>query len=117
MSSLERYYQILELTTHASLEEVNRAYKDLVIVWHPDRLPKDNARLLEMAERKIKEINHARDAIREHLNKPVAPPKDAAYSYRDSYEAAKQRSQARSSTSSNSSTANPNTAQSNAQNS
>ena len=58
MSELDRCYQLFGLKVGASLEDLNRAYKDLAIVWHPDRLPKDNDRLLQIAEEKIKEINH-----------------------------------------------------------
>ena len=53
-SELERYYRILELEPGATLEEINQAYKDLVFVWHPDRLPKDNLRLQHKAQEKLK---------------------------------------------------------------
>ncbi|MFM8004815.1 MAG: J domain-containing protein, partial [Dolichospermum sp.] len=49
-SELERYYRILELEPGATLAEINQAYKDLVFVWHPDRLPKDNLRLQHKAQ-------------------------------------------------------------------
>ena len=39
--NLEQYYQVLGLEVGASLEEVNQAYKDLVFIWHPDRLPQN----------------------------------------------------------------------------
>lgn len=37
MDDMKRYYEILELEPGASPEEVKRAYRDLVKVWHPDR--------------------------------------------------------------------------------
>jgi curved DNA-binding protein CbpA len=60
----EQYYKTLGLEPGASLEEVNQAYKDLAFIWHPDRIPKDNQRLLEKSEAKLKEINQARDRLR-----------------------------------------------------
>jgi uncharacterized protein YjbI with pentapeptide repeats len=63
---LQCWYRALELEPGASLEEVNQAHKDLALVWHPDRLPQDSTRLQEKAHAKIKEINNARDRLREH---------------------------------------------------
>ncbi len=92
MSELDRCYRILGLEPGASLEDVNLAYKDLVFVWHPDRVPKDNPRLLQKAEDKIKEINHARDTLRKHgrdRQAPKAQPtptqKQSASTYYQSY--------------------------------
>jgi curved DNA-binding protein CbpA len=48
------------------LEEINQAYKDLVFVWHPDRIPQDNERLYQKAQDKIKALNQARDVLRTH---------------------------------------------------
>ncbi|MGB5971955.1 MAG: J domain-containing protein, partial [Nodosilinea sp.] len=66
MRELDNAYRILELEPGASLEAVNQAYKDLVFVWHPDRIPQDNTRLYEKAQDKIKALNHARDLLRSH---------------------------------------------------
>jgi curved DNA-binding protein CbpA len=66
MRELETAYRILELEPGASMEEVNRAYKDLVFVWHPNRIPQDNERLYQKAQDKIKALNHARDLLRSH---------------------------------------------------
>jgi uncharacterized protein YjbI with pentapeptide repeats len=63
---LQCWYKALELEPGASLEEVNQAYKDLVLVWHPDRLPQDSVRLQEKAQAKLKELNNARDRLREY---------------------------------------------------
>ncbi len=63
---LAHWYRTLELEPGASLEEVNQAYKDLAVVWHPDRLPQDSIRLQEKAQAKLKEINNARDRLREY---------------------------------------------------
>ncbi len=62
--NLEQCYKILGLQLGASLEEVNQAYKDLAFIWHPDRLPKDNQRLIQKSVEKLQEINQARDLLR-----------------------------------------------------
>lgn len=54
----DQYYEMLELASGASLEEVKRAYRDLVKVWHPDRFTHD-PRLQEKAQEKLKKINEA----------------------------------------------------------
>lgn len=64
MSEFEQYYRVLELEPGATFEEVTQAYKDLAFVWHPDRLPKDNTRLQEKAQKKLQEINEAREQLR-----------------------------------------------------
>ena len=64
MNEIEKCYRVLELKPGATLEEVNQAYKDLAFIWHPDRIPKDNPRLIEKAVAKLQEINNARDQLR-----------------------------------------------------
>ena len=77
MDDLDQYYRMLGLEPGASLEAVNQAYKDLAFVWHPDRIPKDNIRLQQKAQEKLKEINQARDQLRSILpsgqNKKAQP--------------------------------------------
>lgn len=73
MKELEKYYRVLGLEPGASLEEVNQAYKDLVFVWHPDRFPKENQRLVSKAQEKIKEINLAREKLRALGSKAPTP--------------------------------------------
>jgi uncharacterized protein YjbI with pentapeptide repeats len=90
MSDLDQCYKVLGLEPGASPEEVNQAYKDLAFIWHPDRIPQDNARLRQKAQEKLKEINHARDRLRsiqpttqnKNAQAPAsghpAPPRDSA---------------------------------------
>jgi curved DNA-binding protein CbpA len=93
-SELERYYRILELEPGATLEEINQAYKDLVFVWHPDRLPKDNLRLQHKAQEKLKSLNMARDKLRSLGDKqplsadsqPDKPSKTYSYSPKTTYQ-------------------------------
>ncbi len=90
----ERYYQVLGLEPGASWEEVNQAYKDLAFVWHPDRLPKDNPRLLEKAAERLKAINEAREQLR--ARRRTAPAQAQPSNPRPNYydpKAANQRSQ------------------------
>ena len=50
--SLDKYYKILGLTPNASQDEVRRAYRKLVMVYHPDRNkhPKAEARFILIKE-------------------------------------------------------------------
>jgi curved DNA-binding protein CbpA len=64
MEKLENAYRMLELEPGASMDEINQSYKDLVFIWHPDRLPKENVRLQEKAQEKIKHLNQSRDYLR-----------------------------------------------------
>ena len=47
------HYQILEIETGASQDDIKQAYKDLAKVWHPDRFS-DSPRLKQKAEEKLK---------------------------------------------------------------
>jgi hypothetical protein len=58
MRDIDRCYKILELEPGASSEELKRAYRDLVKVWHPDRFV-DDPQLQQKALEKLKEINEA----------------------------------------------------------
>lgn len=63
---MDKYYQILGLNPGASEEEIKQAYRDLVNVWHPDRLP-NNPRLREKANEKLKEINFAYKTLKAYI--------------------------------------------------
>jgi DnaJ domain len=52
-----QYYKILELEEGALPSEIKRAYRDLAMVWHPDRF--SNPRMRQKAEEKLKSINAA----------------------------------------------------------
>lgn len=56
--NLNDYYSVLNLQPGASSKDIKQAYRNLVLVWHPDRYP-GNPQLQKMAEEKIKEINEA----------------------------------------------------------
>jgi molecular chaperone DnaJ len=57
MATLD-YYAILGIRPGASAEEIKRAYRELVLKFHPDRNPGDQG-----AEAKIREINAAYEVL------------------------------------------------------
>ncbi|MBW2143213.1 MAG: J domain-containing protein, partial [Deltaproteobacteria bacterium] len=60
-------FEILELDTDASIDDVNQAYKDLAAVWHPDRFS-SNPRLKHKAEEKLKTVNQAYENVLSFLS-------------------------------------------------
>ncbi|AFY47115.1 DnaJ-class molecular chaperone with C-terminal Zn finger domain [Nostoc sp. PCC 7524] len=66
MDGLEQYYQILEISTDASVDEIKQAYRDLAQIWHPDRYAY-NPKLQQKAEAKFKSINVAYEKLMEHF--------------------------------------------------
>ncbi|NJL40033.1 MAG: DnaJ domain-containing protein [Leptolyngbyaceae cyanobacterium RM2_2_4] len=81
MDCADRYYQILDLSPGASKHEVKQAYKDLIVVWHPDRFT-HNPRLQQKAQEKVKEINAAYtflksyDSVPEKVSTAYTTPSD-----------------------------------------
>lgn len=75
MNKLEEYYKVLELEPGASLEEIQQGYKDLAMVWHPDRFP-NHPRLQQKAHKKLQEINEAHQHLRSHTytSVPLSSP-------------------------------------------
>jgi curved DNA-binding protein CbpA len=71
MENLDRYYRVLGLPPRASKAEVKRAYRDLAMVWHPDRFI-DNLRLLEKAAANLRRINEAYEKLQD-LPEPAVP--------------------------------------------
>lgn len=63
ISGVSSYYETLGLWPGASLDEVRKAYRDLVQVWHPDRFA-HNPELQHRAQEKLKSINESYSRIR-----------------------------------------------------
>jgi curved DNA-binding protein CbpA len=73
---IKRSFEILELDSDASIDEVKEAYKDLVNIWHPDRFS-NNPRLKQRAEKKLKEVNQAYETIKSLLPSKTELEKEA----------------------------------------
>jgi len=56
MSTQRDYYEILGVKKTASVEEIKRAYRQLVMQYHPDRVPAEKKK---EAEEKFKELSEA----------------------------------------------------------
>jgi curved DNA-binding protein CbpA len=67
MNDLRKAYSILGLEPGAPMEAINRRYKRLVLVWHPDRFHNEEGKL--EAEQELKAINGARDLLKDHFVK------------------------------------------------
>ncbi|KAM3116445.1 GUN4 domain-containing protein [Phormidesmis sp. 146-33] len=65
MGNIAHYFQTLEIEPEATQAEIKQAYRDLILVWHPDRFC-DNPRLRQKAEVKIKKINAAYEFLKSH---------------------------------------------------
>jgi hypothetical protein len=56
----KKWWQEFDLEPGASLEDLRRARKDLLFVWHPDRMPE---RLRDLATERCQRINAAYEAL------------------------------------------------------
>ena len=69
---IQQCFETLDVSPEASIEDVRQAYKDLVNIWHPDRVP-DNPRLKKKAEEKLKNINFAYGELTSFLSSQQKP--------------------------------------------
>lgn len=65
MDSVQDALNVLGLGLEASADEIHQAYRDLCMVWHPDRFPNES-RVRQKAEEKLKQINGAHRVLQEH---------------------------------------------------
>ena len=56
---IKTYYQILEISETATLEEVKKSYRKLAQQWHPDKWSSKNFEEKEQANEKMQGINRA----------------------------------------------------------
>lgn len=87
---LQESYKVLELDKTHCLQEVKQAYRDIVFVWHPDRL-ENNDRIKKKAEKKLQQINLAYEILTQHLSgklpdfaKIIIEPNFAEVNYHES---------------------------------
>ncbi|MBQ7819803.1 MAG: TerB family tellurite resistance protein [Bacteroidales bacterium] len=62
-NSLEAAYAVLEIEPTATDEEVKKAYKKLALKHHPDRVATLGDDIRKAAEKKLQDINNAKDII------------------------------------------------------
>jgi GUN4-like/DnaJ domain len=65
MTEPQIHYQVLEIEVGASQDDIKQAYKELAMVWHPDRFS-DNLKLQKRAEEKLKRINAAYEFLKSY---------------------------------------------------
>ncbi|MDD5431324.1 MAG: DnaJ domain-containing protein, partial [Candidatus Pacebacteria bacterium] len=64
MKGVISYYDVLGVAETASLEEIKKAYRKLVMQFHPDRQPQNaSAKKKKEAEEKFKEISEAYEVL------------------------------------------------------
>ena len=60
----EKFYQVLGVSSSASLDEIKKAYKSACKQYHPDKVQHLGEEFRKVAEEKIKEINHAYSTLK-----------------------------------------------------
>ena len=66
----DQYYEILGLSKGASMAEVKKAYRNLALTHHPDRVGHLGYEYRKIAEEKFKKISEAYQIINQELTKP-----------------------------------------------
>lgn len=67
-SSPRSPYEVLQIPQHASPEEIKAAYRRRVQEYHPDKVADMGPEIREVAERRMKEINAAYEALNQRSN-------------------------------------------------
>lgn len=75
--NLKQCYATLEVHHNADKGEIRQAYRDLVIIWHPDQY-QETPRLQKKATEKLKELNTAHDTLMVYLEARPAKPANPA---------------------------------------
>ncbi|MEW5846899.1 MAG: TerB family tellurite resistance protein [Bacteroidota bacterium] len=60
----DKYYKILEVSPHATNEEIKKAYRQMAIKYHPDKVQHLGEDIRQAAEQKFKMVNEAYDKIK-----------------------------------------------------
>ncbi len=59
------YYEVLDISLSATPEQIRKAYRELVEIYHPDRMEDRRADVKERAESRLKLINEAYAVLRD----------------------------------------------------
>src|SRR5262245_34870434 len=76
MDEITRCLEVLGLRPGVAEEDVKKAYRELAMVWHPDRFP-EGSPLQAKAQGKLREINAAYQYLIEHGTMASAAPPTA----------------------------------------
>lgn len=84
MLEVEQCYKVLDLLPGASVEEIHQSYKELAIVWHPDRFSAYPG-LQQKAKDKFQVINEAHEQLRS-LKRTLVATVSSCKSYSQDFE-------------------------------
>lgn len=56
----QEYYEILEITSHASTDEIKRAYKKASLAYHPDKLKQRGVEVSTETRQKFVKVHNAK---------------------------------------------------------
>lgn len=65
MNDLHKAYHVLGLEPGTQFETVKRRYRRLILVWHPDRMTRSDAK--QDAEEELKKINNSFEKLKKHF--------------------------------------------------
>lgn len=71
MNEIQKAYRVLGLEPGTALDLIKKRYRQLAMVWHPDRMANSSAKIA--AEEELKKINHSFDILRKHFEKHHRP--------------------------------------------
>lgn len=63
----DRYYEVLGLAPTATMDEVKKAYRQLSMQYHPDKVAHLGEEFRQVAEEKMKEINEAYQYLKDKM--------------------------------------------------
>ena len=81
MEDNKTYYDVLNVSTNASDEEIKRAYHKLIKLWHPDLHPED-----VNAEIRTRKINEAYEVLSDPEKRAKYDESISLYPYEDDFE-------------------------------
>ena len=67
-NGLERYYKILEVEKEASIDEVKKSYRKLVMKYHPDKLQGVSDDIVKLANEKFLAIQEAYEKVSQKIS-------------------------------------------------